>query len=174
MASGKKEDSPIFRYRIMSDHLADPARVGGDMTFGHGGRDFAVDSPTSVAQAILTRLLLFMGEWFLNTNDGMPWFQEVLGHPYRSGIPDAAIRQRIIGTPYTTQLLDYRSNYSSANRILTVSAKVFTAFGQVTRAPVGALMTPSGDLVIPLPIVPVPCAESLSPLPIAAPLARLR
>lgn len=158
----------------MSDHLSNPVRVGGDYCFGHSSRDFQVDNPVAVAQAILTRLRLFMGEWFLNLNEGTPWFQEILGHPYRGGIPDAVIRQRITGTPYVTQLYDYASSWNSATRIYTVSAKVFTAFGQIQTAPPGSLMSPNGSLVIPLPVVPVPCPENLSPAPLAAPRALLR
>ena len=45
-----------FRYRRLADNLADPLKVGGDMTFGRGGQCFLVDNPTAVAQAVLTRL----------------------------------------------------------------------------------------------------------------------
>lgn len=160
----------------MSDYIDDPThtRVGGDMTFGHGGRDFQVDNPVAVAQAVLTRLLLFVNEWYLNLREGTPWFEEVLGHAYRGGIPDAAIRARIVGTPFVTRLYDFASNWNPSTRVYTVSAKVITAFGQITEAPAGALMSPTGSLVIPLPTVPVPCPDNLSEIPMATPRALLR
>lgn len=55
----------MFRYRRLDWNIPDPQRVGGDMVWGHGDRDMLVDSPTAVAQAVLTRLKLWQGEWFL-------------------------------------------------------------------------------------------------------------
>ena len=139
-----------FRYRRLSDNLADPLRVGGDMTFGHSERDFLVDSPTAVAQSVYTRLRLWQGEWFLNLLEGMPWMQQVLVHAAGSGVPDSAIRQRIITTPYVTRIEDYSSFWEPTNRLFTVSCKLWTAFGPVTEAPgAGAVMSPSGNLIMP-------------------------
>lgn len=140
----------MFRYRQLTHNLADPQRVGGDMNFGRGIRNFLIDSPTAVAQAILTRLNLWQGEWFLNLSEGMPWMQQILGHPPGGGIPDSAIRARILGTPFVRQLYDYASTYNSTARSFTVSAKVITQFGQITEAPAGAFIAPSGALVLPL------------------------
>lgn len=38
-----------------------------------------VNSPEAVAQAIKTRFLLWYGQWFLDTTEGTPWIQSVLG-----------------------------------------------------------------------------------------------
>jgi hypothetical protein len=139
-----------FRYRRLSDNLADPLRVGGDMTFGRSDRDFLVDSPTAVAQAVYTRLRLWQGEWFLNLLEGMPWMQQVLVHSAGSGVPDAAIRARILGTPFVTSIEDYSSFWEPTNRLFTVTCKLWTAFGPVTEAPGGgAIMSPSGNLIMP-------------------------
>lgn len=137
-----------FRYRRLSDNLADPERVGGDMCFGHGAADFLVDDPAAVAQAVLTRLQLWAGEWWLNLAEGTPWLQQILAHPPGGNVPDSAIRARILGTPFVTGLTDYASFYDPTTRSFTVSAKVTTAFGAVTSAPPGAAISPSGALVI--------------------------
>lgn len=129
---------------------ADPQRVGGDMTFGRGPLDWLVDNPTAVAQAVLTRLKLWQGEWFLNLDEGTPWMQQILGHAARGGVPDAAIKGRILSTPYVTQVTDYASSYEPTDRSFVVSCQVYTAFGLVTNAPPGALISPTGQLVMPL------------------------
>lgn len=140
-----------FRYRALTDSISGSSNItGGDMTFGRGARNFLVDSPLAVAQAVLTRLKLWQGEWFLDLAAGTPWLQQVLGKPRGPGSPDAAIRARITGTPFVTRLTDYASSYTATTRSFTVSGKITTAFGPVTVAPAGALMSPSGALVMPL------------------------
>jgi hypothetical protein len=47
--------------------------ANGDYTFGGGSNDFLVNTPETVAQAVMTRLNLLQGEWFLDTTAGMPW-----------------------------------------------------------------------------------------------------
>jgi len=140
----------MLRYRMLDMNAADASHVGGDMLFGHNSRDFLCDSPTTVAQAILTRLKLWQGEWYLNLQAGTPWMQQVLGNSPGTGVPDAVIRQRILGTPYVTDISDYASAFNPSNRTLVVSCQVYTQFGQITSAPSGALISPSGALVVPL------------------------
>lgn len=140
----------MFRYRQLSDNLTHPNRVGGDMNFGRGIENFLQDNPTAVAQAILTRLRLWQGEWFLNLQEGVPYLQQILGHAPSGNVPDSAIRATILGTPFVQHMTDYASSWASTARTFSITCKVYTAFGPVTRAPSGALISPSGALVIPL------------------------
>jgi hypothetical protein len=131
-----------FRYRRLDED--------GDMTFGRGHWNFLTDTPEAVAQAVLTRLCLWQAEWFLDRSSGTPWLQQILGERRQPGTPDAAIRARIIGTPFVTQLDDYASAYNSTSRSFVVAAKIWTAFGPITEAPPGSLLSPRGQLVMPL------------------------
>lgn len=97
--------------------------ANGDYTIGQT----LANNPSAVAQAVTTRLLLWQGEWFLNTADGTPWMQGILGHNTNY---DFAIQSRILGTPGVTELLNYSS--SIVNRALSVSATINTAYGQAT------------------------------------------
>lgn len=144
----------MFRMRKMTDNMTDPRRVGGDFVFGHGIQCFQIDSPTAVAQAILTRLRLWQGEWFLALNLGVPYLQQILGHTPSANIPDGAIRSTIANTPFVRLVTDYASSFNSTSRHFTVSCKVQTAFGPVTQAPPGALISPDNHLVIPLSVHP--------------------
>jgi hypothetical protein len=110
------------------------------MTFGHGYGDFLIDNPAAVAQCVLTRLILWQGEWYLNLRSGTPWMQEILAHA-PSGVPDSVIRARILGTPFVTSMVDYLSYYEPTTRMFEVSCKLYTAFGEVTEAPSGAYFT---------------------------------
>lgn len=108
-----------MRYRILSQE--------GDYVFGSSGPEFLVDSPQAVAQAIQTRLLLWEGEWFLDTSDGTPYQQRILGYNPTPGDRDVAIKERILGTPGVNSILQYQSSIDG--RAMTVNATVDTIYG---------------------------------------------
>ncbi|KVP84559.1 hypothetical protein WJ95_20585 [Burkholderia ubonensis] len=103
----------------------------GDYVFGGGDADFLVNTPETVAQAVLTRLRLLRGEWFLDTTAGMPWATDVLGK-YTSGTYDAAIRQCILGTQGVTEITNYSSSVEPETRKLSVTATINTIYGDTT------------------------------------------
>lgn len=87
---------------------------------------FLHDSPAAVAQAILTRLLLWTGEWFLDTAEGTPYDTLVLGYGTQ-GTRDAAVRERILATPGVVSITKYNS--SVVARGMSVECDVLTEFG---------------------------------------------
>lgn len=142
-----------FRVRKMGPRFTDRnlanASLDADMMFGQGSGNFLIDGADGVGQAVYTRLLLFQGEWFLDLKAGMPWLQQILGHSPNLNT-DMAIRECIHNTPHVTNIYDYLSAYDSSSRLFLVSCKIQTAFGPVTNAPVGAAISTSGALVMPI------------------------
>lgn len=112
-----------MRYRKLDEN--------GDFTFATGA-DFHVNTPDAIAQAILTRLKLWKGEWFINTTDGTPWLTEILGKRQRGKNPDAAIKQRILTTIGVNEILSYTSTFDGSSRGLSITATVGTIYGQAT------------------------------------------
>lgn len=98
----------------------------GDYTIG---KPFLSNSPDTVAQAILTRLKLWRGEWFLDTTEGTPYTEEVLG---KSLSPEISIKQRILGTPGVTAITAFSMSFDGNTRLLTVNATVDTLYGPAT------------------------------------------
>jgi hypothetical protein len=94
----------MFRYRKLNRD--------GDMMFGQGRNDYYIDEPAAVAQAIKTRLSLWVN---------------VVGQVGAYNVRDTVIRARILQTPYVTSLYDWKSEIW--NRKYTASGKVVTAFG---------------------------------------------
>ena len=84
-----------------------------------------------IAQTIRTRLRLFFGEYFRDSQDGTPWFEQVLGKGSTLTNKDAVIKRRIIQTPGVLQLLTYNADYDINTRNYIVSGSVLTAFGEV-------------------------------------------
>jgi hypothetical protein len=120
------------RYRALSDD--------GDYVFGRGPGEFYVDSPEAVAQAIRTRLGLSAGEWFLDADEGTPWFGGVLGE-HTQAIYDQVIKDRILGTQDVISIDRYASQLDEQRR-LAVAAVVSTSFGRVGLEVVAPLNTP--------------------------------
>ncbi len=113
-----------MRYRALSPT--------GDFTFGQGKANFLVDSPATVGQAILTRLRLWTGEWFLDLTEGTPWLTGILGRN-GTGAADLAIQNRILGTPGVVSIVSYSSYLNPATRQFTVSGVVVqTQYGAIT------------------------------------------
>lgn len=110
-----------MRYRALS--------ADRDYTFGQGGQNFLVNSPATVSQAVLTRLLLLTGEWFLDTEEGTPYSTQILG-AHTQGTYDTAIRERILDTEGVLGIINYSSNIQ--DRALTVEATIETVYGQTT------------------------------------------
>jgi hypothetical protein len=103
----------------------------GDYTFGQGDNTFLVNSPEAVRQAILTRLELWQGEWFLDTREGTPYVQLVLGKQ-QADAASLAIRDRISRTPGVRSILAFGSAFDGDTRRFTVTATVDTLYGNVT------------------------------------------
>lgn len=89
---------------------------------------FLQNNPAAVAQAVQTRLGLWMGEWFLDTTDGTPWLQGILGHNTNY---DLEIQKRILSTPGVTEIVSY-SSAETSGRQLAVTATINTLYGQTT------------------------------------------
>lgn len=100
----------------------------GDFSFGLGVQEYLVNTPATVAQAVLTALLLHRGEWFLDINAGMPWETQVLGFNTAS-IYDTAIKTAMLGVQGVLSILSYSSSLDS-RRNLTVNAIIETIYGK--------------------------------------------
>jgi hypothetical protein len=100
---------------------------GGDYSFGRGSQEFLVNSPATVAQAILTALLLHQGEWFLDLTAGVPYDTQILGFGTTS-LYDAAIKNAILGVQGVLSILSYSSSLD-AQRNLKVDVRVDTIYG---------------------------------------------
>lgn len=98
----------------------------GDHMFGHCALDFYQDSADGVAQNVLTRLKLWRGEWFLNTNSGTPWLQEILG---KHDAVDVVLRTRILETPGVNAITRFETILDPDTRRLTVTAEIATPYG---------------------------------------------
>ena len=109
-----------MRYRKLDEN--------GDYGFGVGVNSFLINSSEAVAQAVLTRLKLWVGEWFADTSDGTGWNHSILGK--RSGnLYELTLRQRVLETPGVQSIEEFTGNLDPETRKLTVSIVLNTIYG---------------------------------------------
>jgi hypothetical protein len=113
--------------------------AAGDMIFGHNQADFWHDQAEGVGQSIKTRLLLFMGEWFLDLQEGTPWggfplSEAVVQQGQILGVHtqltrDVALQQRVLATDGVQLIQSYASQGDPNLRNFSVQMTVQTIYG---------------------------------------------
>lgn len=114
---------------------------GLDVQWGQGQSDF-LSNLEAVQQAINTRLLLFVQEWWASLTDGLPLWQGIAAQSGAAVNQMAAIiTARIQATPYVLAggVSNVDAKFNPINRTFTYGATVNTSFGPV---PISITPTP--------------------------------
>lgn len=82
-----------------------------------------ITGKSATQQAILRRLRLFLGEYFLDGTEGTPWFQSILGKVPQN-IAETNIKQRIIDTPNVISLSRFELNFDAKSRVISIYAEI--------------------------------------------------
>jgi hypothetical protein len=109
-----------MKYRKLSD--------SNDFQFGNGSLDYHHDTPDGVAQAVATRLRLLAGEWFVDTDAGVPYQTGILGTGTQFS-RDAVIRDAVLNTQGVTGIDAYSSIFEPNSRNFSVSITITTVYG---------------------------------------------
>ncbi|AKQ55186.1 hypothetical protein ACLQ8Z_05980 [Bordetella hinzii] len=97
------------------------------------GRAAFIDGADRIAQQINVTLQVFLGEWFLDTSFGVPYFEEVLvKSPDRARI-EAVLRSRILAVPGVQRVVSFDLAVERRERILRVTYQADTETGRVSR-----------------------------------------
>lgn len=83
----------------------------------------------AVVQGCRLRLQLFRGEWFLNLDEGVPYYQDILGQKYNEQNVRAAFRNALVSVPNVDSIIRLELDFNRGTRVLTVTWQVRTAFG---------------------------------------------
>ena len=105
--------------------------VGGDLNLSDG--DFTlVEDSIQVSQAIEIRLNALKGEWFLNRDFGVAYFDDILGQKMVDKAAfDAVVKAAILEVDGVNIVLAYESSFDRANRVFSVSFTADTIYGPV-------------------------------------------
>lgn len=82
-----------------------------------------------VAQLIRIAILLFLGEWFLNLEVGMPWFQEILGQKFDAALIRQRLSERISKIPAVAEIISIAVSFDADARAVSIDYEVRVDWG---------------------------------------------
>jgi hypothetical protein len=86
----------------------------------------------AVAQGIRVRLKLFRGEWFLNLDEGVPYFEDLLGRKFDRARAREIIRTELLKSPGVVEITSLTADFDGQTRALSVDWAVRTEFGDTS------------------------------------------
>lgn len=84
-----------------------------------------------LVQNIKIKLNFFLGEWFLDTTKGLPFFEDILVRNPNFPNIDNIIKANILETDGALELIEYTSSYNKITRTYTIHFKINSIFGEV-------------------------------------------
>lgn len=100
----------------------------GDLDLTAGDLSLTEGSDT-IDQHIRANLRSFRGEWFLNLDDGVPYYQDVLKKIQSPAVIDAIFKEAILKTTGVIELTEFQINYDTVTRKLLLDFSVDTTEG---------------------------------------------
>ena len=111
----------------MSDILLDD---DGDIEVS--GSDLSlVTGADAIKQHLLQRFRMFYGEWFLNMERGVSYFQQILKKNPDPVIMDSIFKSTIINTPGVLRLTEFDLSLDGSTRELSLSFRALCTDGEI-------------------------------------------
>jgi hypothetical protein len=86
----------------------------------------------AIAQAARCRLRTFLGEWFLDSSIGVPWFEQVLGvKPRGVNAARVLLRDELLKVPGVTAVLEVVLAFDGSTRTLSGTFRAATELGEL-------------------------------------------
>lgn len=102
----------------------------GDIAVENNDVSF-VDGADGIAQHMQIRYRLFLGEWFLNTSLGVPWFRDVLVKPASLPVVQDVLKEVALETPGVIEITKFIFGFDSATREISLAINVFSDDGPI-------------------------------------------
>ena len=100
----------------------------GDIDVTSNDLSFVTGSD-EVKQLLRQRLRMFLGEWFLDTTKGIPYFQSILKKNPNPVSIDSAFKNEILETPGILELFEFELNVDASLRKLTLDFRAVSTDG---------------------------------------------
>jgi hypothetical protein len=95
------------------------------------GGDFKLSStaPTSLQQRLRIKLLTYQEEWFLDVDEGIPYYQSILGKNRAKETIDLIFKNAILAEPEVLSLESFSSSIDNSTRVYSLSFVARSAEG---------------------------------------------
>lgn len=113
---------------LETDFLDARLDTDGDIYIGPNGPEW-ISGIEGVTQLVAIAIQLFRGEWFLNLDAGVPYFQEILARKYDPVLARQRLLEEINTVPGVVEVLSLELEFEAATREMRVRVKLRTAFG---------------------------------------------
>jgi enolase len=109
------------------DLLLDP--LTHDLVFVNGSATVTQTQSEVVAQRLKITLYTFLGEWYLDTTVGVPYFQQIFGKVRNKSTIDVIFQNIIAADPGVLEIREFNSEMSASTRGYSMSFKVRVSDG---------------------------------------------
>lgn len=106
----------------MSDILLD--EITGDIKVVANTLILTTDIGLLVRQRLQIRLDTFLGEWFLNSEIGVPYFQTLLKKPYKELLTDSIFKGVILETEDVISITKFETTFDAKTGVYTLNFSV--------------------------------------------------
>ena len=90
-----------------------------------------IDGADAVAQHLKCRFQLFLGEWFLDTRLGVPYFQEILVKGPSFAAVSEILKKVALETPGVTEVTIFEVDYDGVTRLFSLHISAMTTDGPI-------------------------------------------
>lgn len=105
-------------------------KLTGDLDIQTG--DLYLNDPLeAIRQHLVSNLRSFKQEWFLNLDQGVPYFQEVLRKNPNPVVIDAIFKEAIINTVGVNELTSFELTFDTVQRKMILDFSVDTIEGEI-------------------------------------------
>lgn len=102
--------------------------ANGDWDVQNGDLQFTVGKE-EISQIIAQRLKTVLGEWFLNVDLGLPYFDSILVKNVDLSVIEALIRNEILNCPGVIDIEEFTMDIDKARRELSVDCRINSVEG---------------------------------------------
>lgn len=85
----------------------------------------------AIAQHLKVKFQLFLGEWFLDTSIGVPYYQDILIKKPSFVVVQEILKDVILDTPGILELLEFNIDFEGATRTFSLEFKALTDEGPI-------------------------------------------